>query len=181
MIMRALAFLKVSVPSLLAVLVLLFVFSSPATSTEKFPVIEGPVDRIIVEKSKRTMTLLKQDRKFKTYRIALGRDPVGPKIRQGDTRTPEGIYFIDYKLRDSIYHKALHLSYPNHDDVERAKALQVPPGGSIMIHGMKKEYLWMGDLQYLFDWTNGCIALTNPEIEEVWDLVSLWTPVEIMP
>ena len=149
-------------------MVFLFVFSSPAYPTEPSPVTDGSVDRVIVEKSKRTMTLLKQDREVRTYKIALGRDPVGPKVMQGDNKTPEGIYYIDYKIRNSIYHRALHLSYPNPGDVERARALGVPPGGSIMIHGMKKDHFWMGDVQYLFNWTNGCIALTNSEIEEVW-------------
>jgi murein L,D-transpeptidase YafK len=178
---RPLHALKRTAPALLAAWVFLFVFSSPAHPTELSPVTDGAVDRVIVEKSKRTMTLLKQDREVRTYKIALGRDPVGAKVRQGDNRTPEGIYYVDYKVRNSIYHRALHLSYPNPGDMERARALGVPPGGSIMIHGMKKDHLWMGDVQYLFNWTRGCIALTNREIEEVWALVSPWTPVEIRP
>ena len=178
---RALHALKRTSPALLAAWVFLFVFPSPAAATELSPVTDASVDRVVVEKSKRTMTLLKQDREVRTYKIALGRDPVGPKVRLGDNRTPEGIYYVDYKVRNSAYHRALHLSYPNPDDVERARALGVPPGGSIMIHGMKNDHLWMGDVQYLFNWTNGCIALTNREIEEVWALVSPWTPVEIRP
>jgi len=178
---RPLHALKRTAPALLAAWVFLFVFSSLAHPTELSPVMDEAVDRVIVEKSKRTMTLLKQDREVRTYKIALGRDPVGAKVMQGDNRTPEGIYYIDYKVRNSVYHRALHLSYPNPDDVERARALGVPPGGSIMIHGMKQDHLWMGDVQYLFNWTNGCIALTNREIEEVWALVSPWTPVEIRP
>jgi murein L,D-transpeptidase YafK len=178
---RPLHVLKRTSPALLAAWVFLFVFPSPAMSTEFSTVTDGAVDRVVVEKSKRTMTLLKQDREVRTYKIALGRDPVGPKVRQGDNRTPEGVYYVDYKVRNSAYHRALHLSYPNPDDVERARALGVPPGGSIMIHGMKNDHLWMGDVQYLFNWTNGCIALTNREIEEVWDLISPWTPVEIRP
>jgi len=156
--------------------------SAPVASfTEAAPASGAPADRIVVEKSKRTLTLFRQDKEIKTYKVALGRDPVGPKVRQGDNKTPEGVYFVDYKVRHSVYHRALHLSYPNPDDVERARALGVPPGGSIMIHGMKEDKLWMGDVQYLFNWTNGCIALTNPEMEELWDLVSVWTPVEIRP
>jgi murein L,D-transpeptidase YafK len=165
----------------LAAAVFLFCFSVSAPAMELARATDSPVDRIIVEKSKRTMRLLKQDKEVRTYKIALGRDPVGPKVMQGDNRTPEGVYYVDYKVRNSIYHRALHLSYPNPDDVERAKSLGVAPGGSIMIHGMKQDKLWMGDVQYLFNWTNGCIALTNDEIEEVWDLVSSWTPVEIRP
>ena len=156
--------------------------SAPVASfTEAAPAAGVPAERIVIEKSKRTLTLFRQDKEIKTYKVALGRDPVGPKVRQGDNKTPEGVYFVDYKVRHSIYHRALHLSYPNPDDVERARSLGVPPGGSIMIHGMKEDKLWMGDVQYLFNWTNGCIALTNREMEELWDLVSPWTPVEIRP
>jgi murein L,D-transpeptidase YafK len=175
--------LKTVLAALTALTAAVFLFSFPvsAPAMELARATDSPVDRIIVEKSKRTMTLLKQDKEVKTYKIALGRDPVGPKVMQGDKRTPEGVYFVDYKIRKSVYHRALHLSYPNLDDMERAKSMRVPPGGSIMIHGMKQDKLWMGDLQYLFNWTNGCIALTNDEIEEVWDLVSTWTPVEIRP
>ena len=181
MIVRPLHALKRTATALLAAWAFLFVFFGPVTATELSPVTDAVVDRIIVEKSKRTMTLLKQDREVRTYKIALGRDPVGPKVMQGDNKTPEGIYYIDYKVANSVYHRALHLSYPSSDDVERARALGVPPGGSIMIHGMKPDKLWMGDVQYLFNWTNGCIALTNREIEEVWVLVPSWTPVEIRP
>ena len=181
MIIRPLHFLHRILPALLAAWAFLFLFPGPATATELSPVTDPVVDRIIVEKSKRTMTLLKQDREVRTYKIALGRDPVGPKVMQGDNKTPEGIYYVDYKVPNSVYHRALHLSYPSPDDVERARALGVAPGGSIMIHGMKPDKFWMGDVQYLFNWTNGCIALTNREIEEVWALVSPWTPVEIRP
>lgn len=178
---RPLHLLHRTVPALLAALAFLFAFSGPATSTELSPVSDAVVDRIIIEKSKRTMTLLKQGNEVRTYKVALGRNPIGPKIRKGDQKTPEGLYYVDYKVHNSVYHRALHLNYPNQDDIERARSLGVTPGNSIMIHGMKEDKLWMGDVQYLFDWTNGCIALTNREIEEVWVLVSPWTPVEIKP
>ena len=178
---RPLHFLHRTVPALLAALAFLFVFSGPATSTELSPVSDAVVDRIVIEKSKRTMTLLKQGSEVRTYKVALGRNPIGPKIQKGDQKTPEGLYYVDYKLQNSVYHRALHLNYPNQDDIERARSLGVTPGNSIMIHGMKEDKLWMGDVQYLFDWTNGCIALTNREIEEVWVLVPEWTPVEIRP
>ncbi|HET6491148.1 MAG TPA: L,D-transpeptidase family protein [Syntrophales bacterium] len=170
-----------TIPAALAATVFLFSFSVSVPASAMSPATDGPVDRIIVEKSKRTMTLLKQDKEVRTYKIALGRNPEGPKVQKGDKRTPEGLYFVDYKVRKSIYHRALHLNYPNQDDIERARSLGVTPGNSIMIHGMKQDKLWMGDVQYLFNWTNGCIALTNDEIEEVWNLVSIWTPVEIRP
>lgn len=178
---RPLFRIRIPATALLAAITFFFLFSGPAVAGEYSPSTDRPVDRVIVEKAKRTLTLMKQDREVKSYRVALGRDPVGPKTRQGDQKTPEGLYYVDYKVPNSIYHRALHLSYPNQDDIERARELQVPPGGSIMIHGMKEDKLWMGDVQYLFNWTNGCIALTNPEMEEVWDLVTPWTPVEIRP
>lgn len=152
--------------------------ASPADTTVA---IDGLVDRVVVEKSKRTLTLLHDGRKIAVYRVALGRDPVGRKIMQGDNRTPEGLYFIDYRIRKSAYHRALHLTYPNADDRARADSLGVAPGGDIMIHGLGKKHDWMGGTQHLFDWTNGCIALTDAEIEEIWDVVPLWTPVEIRP
>jgi murein L,D-transpeptidase YafK len=141
----------------------------------------GPVDRIVVEKSQRRLTLLRGQEEVAVYRVALGRNPIGPKVMRGDDRTPEGLYFVDYKVRISVYHRSLHLTYPNLDDLTRADSLGVSPGSQIMIHGMSGRQLWMGDVQYLFDWTNGCIALTNSEIEEIWDLVLPWTPVEIRP
>jgi murein L,D-transpeptidase YafK len=160
------------------VLVLLFL---PEVSTGQSFLNEDKVDLVLIEKSKRTMTLYHQGQEVKSYNIALGRDPVGHKLMQGDQKTPEGVYFIDYRISNSVYHKALHVSYPNMADVERAKALGVSPGGKIMIHGMKEDKFWMGSVHYLFNWTNGCIAVTNSEIEEIWALVSDWTTVEIRP
>ncbi len=138
-------------------------------------------DYIIVEKSKRRLTLLHQGQVLKYYRISLGRDPVGPKIREGDDRTPEGLYHIDYRLRDSAYHLALHISYPGPADLERARRLGVDPGGDIMIHGIGGAMQKVGDLHPLFDWTNGCIAVTDREIEEIWRLTPVGTPIRILP
>jgi len=160
---------------------LLLSFAALAAPADTSGTANGPADRIIVEKSKRRMTLLRGQQEVAVYRVALGRDPIGPKVMRGDNRTPEGLYFIDCKIRNSVYHRALHLTYPNLDDLTRADSLGVSPGNHIAIHGMSKRQLWMGDVQYLFDWTNGCIALTNSEIEEIWDLVLPWTPVEIKP
>ncbi len=170
-----------TVPAICVVAAFLFCLSVSVSFPQRLFAAEGPVDCILVEKSKRKMTLLKQGTELKSYNIALGGNPEGPKVKQGDRRTPEGSYVVDQKIRRSIYHRALLLSYPNPADVERAKALGVAPGGSIMIHGMKADKLWMGDVQYLFNWTNGCIALTNREIEEVFDLVPEGTLVEIRP
>jgi len=164
-----------------AAMIMLFLFLLPGASPAQSFFSDDNIDRIIIEKSRRTMTLYKQGQEVKSYNIALGRDPVGHKLMQGDQKTPEGVYFIDYRISNSGYHKALHISYPNMVDVERAKALGVSPGGKIMIHGMNEDKFWMGSVHYLFNWTNGCIAVTNSEIEEIWSLVPDWTMVEIRP
>jgi L,D-peptidoglycan transpeptidase YkuD (ErfK/YbiS/YcfS/YnhG family) len=138
-------------------------------------------DRILIEKKERRMTLLAQGKVIKTYQIALGGNPVGPKERQGDNKTPEGIYVIDAVNKGSSYHLALHISYPNAKDRKRAKQLGVAPGGDIMIHGIKNGFSWVGDMHANADWTQGCIAVTNAEIEEIEMLAPLGTIVDIRP
>ena len=138
-------------------------------------------DQIIVLKSQHTLTLLSHGKPIKTYKVALGTDGSGPKEHQGDHKTPEGKYIIDAKNPKSRFHLALHVSYPNAADKAHAKAQGLPPGGDIMIHGVEKKYEYLGSLQHNYDWTDGCIALTNPEIEEVSRLVPIGTLVEIKP
>ena len=138
-------------------------------------------DRIVVEKSARTMTLRRDGKVLKTYKVALSREPVGAKEREGDHRVPEGQYVIDSKNSASRFHLALHVSYPNAADRERARKLGVKPGGNIEIHGLDSKYAWVGSLQRRVDWTDGCIAVTNSEIEEIWSLVRVGTPLEIRP
>jgi len=144
-------------------------------------VLKGPADRILIEKGKRRLTLLAKGRVIKTYRIALGGNPIGPKERQGDNKTPEGIYTIDSRVLDSRYHMALHISYPNEKDRKRARRLGVSPGGDIMIHGIKNGFSMVGELHTGSDWTKGCIAVTDEEIEEIERLVPNGTVVEIRP
>ena len=127
------------------------------------------------------MTLLSKDGVIKTYKIALGGDPVGPKERQGDNKTPEGTYIIDSRNGDSGYHLSLHISYPNEKDKMRAKELGISPGGDIMIHGIKNGFSLFGASHAEVDWTNGCIAVTNQEMEEIYKLVPVGTIVEIRP
>jgi murein L,D-transpeptidase YafK len=138
-------------------------------------------DKILVEKAAHRLTLLWQGHILKTYRISLGKSPLGPKLREGDRKTPEGFYVIDYRRADSEYHRALHISYPNPRDRERARLRGVPPGKDIMIHGLGDDFQWMGSLHHVFDWTDGCIAVTDEEIEEIWQLVPDGTAVEIQP
>jgi len=145
---------------------------------------EGPVqkaDLIVVEKSKRTMTLYANGKVLKVYKVSLGPHPVGPKQVEGDGKTPEGRYTIDSINRASSYHLSLHISYPSAADSALAKSLGKSAGGDIMIHGLPNGYDWVGSAQTLHDWTAGCIAVTNPEIEEIVKLVPLGTVVEIRP
>jgi tetratricopeptide (TPR) repeat protein len=152
-----------------------------ALEQKNFSLRTEPADKVLIEKKARRLTLLSKDEVIKTYKIALGGNPVGPKEMQGDNKTPEGIYIIDSRNRDSGYHLSLHISYPNEKDKMRAKKLGVPPGGDIMIHGIKNGFAWIGASHAKVDWTKGCIAITNEEIEEIARLVPNGTIVEIRP
>jgi tetratricopeptide (TPR) repeat protein len=142
---------------------------------------KGSVDRLLIEKSTRRLMLISQGEVLKSYKIALGGNPIGPKERQGDNKTPEGTYVIDARNRDSRFHLSLHISYPNERDKKRAKDLGVSPGGDIMIHGVKNGFSWVGDAHTGVDWTKGCIAVTDQEIEEIDKLAPNGTIVEIRP
>jgi len=165
----------------LALLVLALGASTWAREVET-PLAKGAVaDRVLVEKAERRLTLFNGEAVLKTYRVALGREPVGPKQREGDGRTPEGSYVIAGRKADSAFHRALRISYPNQGDLARARAAGQPPGGDIMIHGLKNGLGWLGRLHTTSDWTEGCVAVTNEEIEEIWEAVPDGTAVEIRP
>ena len=139
------------------------------------------IDRVIVLKGERKLVLMRGDEVIKIYRVALGRYAKGPKARLGDAKTPEGSYTLDYRLTKSVFHKAIHISYPNARDRAVARAQGVRPGGKIMIHGLAKNWT-ADDLNHPnLDWTQGCIAVTNREIDEIWKLVSDGTPIDIYP
>jgi murein L,D-transpeptidase YafK len=140
-----------------------------------------PVDQVLVEKAKRRLTLLRDGHVVHEYRVALGRHPAGAKRAEGDGRTPEGRYWIDWRNPDSKYHRSLHVSYPDETDRARAAAVGVEPGGEIMIHGLPNGAASIGRAHRLHDWTEGCIAVTNEEIDEIWGLVPDGTPIEIRP
>lgn len=142
---------------------------------------KGSVNRILIEKSTRRLMLISQGEVLKSYKIALGGNPIGPKERQGDNKTPEGTYVIDARNRDSRFHLSLHISYPNERDKKRAKELGVSPGGEIMIHGIKNGFSWVGDAHSGVDWTKGCIAVTDQEIDEIDKLAPNGTIVELRP
>lgn len=137
-------------------------------------------DKAIVIKSKRTLLLLRDGEILAAYRIALGRSPKGKKIKAGDKKTPEGRYTLS-KNSNSRFHLSLRISYPNESDIENAKRLGVSPGGDIMIHGLPQELADFGKYHRYYDWTDGCIAVTNQEIEEIYRMVDDGTPIEILP
>jgi murein L,D-transpeptidase YafK len=147
---------------------------SPSQRSEK-------ADSILILKKDHVMELMEGGKVIRTYKVALGSGGLAAKQREGDGRTPEGHYIIDAKYEHSSYHKALHVSYPNAEDRKHAAKLGVPPGGAIMIHGLPNGKGWVGAGHRLYDWTLGCIALTDEEIDEVWKLVPVGTPVEIHP
>jgi murein L,D-transpeptidase YafK len=138
-------------------------------------------DSILILKKDHVMELLAGGKVIRTYKVALGQGGLAPKEREGDRRTPEGHYTIDAKYAVSHYHKALHVSYPNAEDRARAAKLGVSPGGAIMIHGLPNGKGWVGAAHRLYDWTLGCIAVNDEEIDEIWNLVPVGTPVEIRP
>jgi murein L,D-transpeptidase YafK len=161
-------------PTLLGVLAL-------AASAPAEPAALGKADRILILKSERKLTLYREGQPLKTYLVALGGSPVGDKQCQGDQRTPEGTYRIELKNKASRFHLSLRVSYPNATDKAEARRRGCSPGGDIFIHGLGKEFAHVGKLHRNTDWTLGCVAVTNEEIEEIWAAVELGTVVEIRP
>jgi murein L,D-transpeptidase YafK len=148
-------------------------------STPERPV--GYADQVVVKKSQRRLQLLNRGQVIREYRIALGDNPNGHKIQEGDERTPVGDYILDWRNPNSQYHRSIHISYPNQQDLAVAQALGVNPGGMVMLHGLpngirspsvRAEYQRR-------DWTNGCIAVQDQEIDEIWRMVRDGTPIRI--
>lgn len=138
-------------------------------------------DRIVVNKARREMLLYRGAKAIRTYRVALGRTPEGAKLREGDGKTPEGDYIVSGRNPKSKFHLSLRISYPSRADRERAEKAGVTPGGDIMIHGLPKGQEGLGSSHRENDWTEGCIAVTNEEIEEIWRIVKDGTPIRINP
>ena len=138
-------------------------------------------DHVVVRKAERKLYLYRGEELLGAYRIALGLNPVGHKERENDYKTPEGHYTLAQRNTRSSYFLSILVSYPNAEDMRRAHQRGWSTGGSIMIHGLPNGYAWVGAAHRLHDWTAGCIAVTNPEIEEIVKLVPLGTPVEIRP
>jgi murein L,D-transpeptidase YafK len=138
-------------------------------------------DRVVVLKKERTLQLLSQGKVIKSYKVALGGDAVGPKMRQGDHKTPEGVYVLDSRNAHSQFYKSIHISYPSAKERAMARQKGVSPGGDVFVHGLPNGYGWMGASHRLKDWTDGCIAVTNQEMDEIWMAVAEGTPIEIRP
>ena len=136
---------------------------------------------ILVDKSDREMTLYRHGQELRRFDISLGANPVGHKRYEGDRRTPEGVYIIDARNPNSSFHLSLRISYPNRRDAESARALGLNPGGQIMIHGMPNDPRSPTPAKFAFDWTDGCIAVADDEMEEIWKLVEVGTLIEIKP
>jgi murein L,D-transpeptidase YafK len=139
------------------------------------------VDSIVVEKRAHRLSLYYAGIRVRRFQVALGANPIGDKLSAGDRRTPEGVFWVDYRNPASQFHLALHLAYPDSAHAARALAKGVHPGGDIMIHGLPQGRHAIGARHRATDWTNGCIALTDEEIEELWRVVPVGTPVEIRP
>ena len=142
---------------------------------------DAVADRIVVEKSARRLTLFQNGRVLKSYPVALGRAAIGAKQYEGDQRTPEGIYKIDFHKADSDYHLALHVSYPEQHDIDRAAVEGLSAGSDIMIHGLPNGRGWIGRFHRRNDWTAGCVAVADFEIEEIYRAVRDGTPIELRP
>ncbi len=146
-----------------------------------FSFAQEKADFVLVEKSKNLLTLFKNQKVIGTYHVVFGGSPVGHKEQEGDNKTPEGRYMLDSKNVNSAYYKSIHISYPNAKDIANAKAKGVSPGGAIMIHGQKNGFGWAAAATQKTNWTLGCIALTNEDMEVIWKSVNVPIPIEIKP
>lgn len=155
---------------------ILLVLAIPSYSSQSYE-----VDKIIVSKSDRMLYLMNDGSVIRSYPVSLGKNPEGHKLHQGDQRTPEGRYYLDWRNADSRYHLALHISYPNAKDIESAMKKGLHPGSGIMIHGLPSKYA-DGEIVLMdLDWTDGCIAVSNEAIEEIWSMVHNHTVIDIIP
>jgi murein L,D-transpeptidase YafK len=161
--------------------VLLLVTLAVANWPRKPMPAEMIADQVIVEKRAHKLVLLRKSVPLKTYHIALGRGGIDDKTCEGDNRTPEGIYTIDSRNAQSRFYRSLHVSYPDARHIAGARQLGCNAGGAIMVHGIPKKLGWLGKLHRLIDWTAGCIAVTNEEIDEIWRAVPNGTPIVIQP
>ena len=153
--------------------------STKNTAQQTIPT-DVTIDKVFVDKSERVLKLLSDDKVIKTYRIALGDSPAGHKRQQGDERTPTGSYKLDYKNEKSSYYRSIHVSYPNANDKAQARKRGVSPGGDIMIHGQKNGFGHLAALTQKRDWTDGCIAVTDGEMDEIMSVYKAGMLIEIV-
>ena len=158
-----------------------FLFATLAQAMSSPGLNSQAVDKVLVVKSERKLLLLSRGEVLKSYRVSLGKRPDGPKQSEGDKRTPEGFYWIDWRKVSDKYNLAMHISYPNELDQQQAQKKGVAPGGMIMIHGTPLDEEYPEWFFSTLDWTEGCIAMRNNDIREVWSLVKDGTLIEIRP
>jgi murein L,D-transpeptidase YafK len=139
------------------------------------------INKLVVYKSKRQLLAYSNGQLIKTYKISLGKQPVGKKEIQYDNKTPEGNYTINCRETNSNFHKKLCISYPNKADKANAKRYGKEAGDNVEIHGLDNRYGFIGKFHRWYDWTSGCIALTDGEIDELFKAVKIGTPIEIYP
>ncbi len=165
------------IKAILLLLPLLALAAGVARSTAEFPV----ADFVLVDKSARKLHLVRDGESFRTFDIALGIVPIGDKEMEGDFRTPEGRYLLDARNPNSEFFLSIHISYPDRGDRARARAQGVDPGGAIMIHGQPNEPTRSETYYRTQDWTNGCIAVSNSDMIDIWLMTADNTPIEIRP
>ena len=164
---------------LFTLLCLAFTAMSYATTT---PGLGGSsIDKVLVVKSERQLHLVSAGQTLKSYRVSLGKQPRGAKLREGDMRTPEGFYWIDWRKTSDKYNLSMHISYPNSRDRARAQKLGVSAGGMIMLHGTPLDDEYPEWYFHTLDWTEGCIALKNDDMRDIWSRVKDGTLIEIRP
>ncbi len=158
----------------LFILASLLSFITPVYAIEK-------ADIVMVYKSERILFLMREGEVLAKFDVTFGADPIGHKQQQGDEKTPEGPYLLDYKNTKSAFYKSIHVSYPNSKDRSAARKRGVDPGGDIMIHGQSNGWGWAAPISRFFNWTDGCIALSDEDMQQVWEAVDSGTPIEIHP
>jgi murein L,D-transpeptidase YafK len=171
--------MEITMRWLFALLCLAFALTGHASTT---PTLSGKtIDKVLVVKSERTLHLISGGNTLKSYRMSLGKQPEGAKQHEGDLRTPEGFYWIDWRKTSDKYNLSMHISYPNARDQAQARAKGVSAGGMIMIHGTPLDEEYPEWFFHSLDWTEGCIAMKNTDMREIWSLVKDGTLIEIRP
>ena len=165
----------------LALLIIASLYFSTSAFASNNQVTHTKVDLVVVNKSQSRLSVMRDGKVIKSYLIAMGDAPQGHKLKEGDQRTPQGRYTLDYKKADSAFYRSIHISYPNEEDKLRANALGIRPGGMIMIHGENPKSTMTPEEAQKYNWTNGCIAVTNKEMDELWQMIDAGTPIEIWP